>query len=1334
MPPPRKKRTVTVTSSSDHEEPEFVNGIGKLIIEPPKKPEPKPRKPKANDDPDAPKKPRGRPRKSAQNDDDAAAPKPRRKRKSIVEDEEGSPPEKRKRKPRKSVEAEDDYGSSDDKPSKKSKLKIHEPTYNLQQDTYLTQLPREESPPWAIRPARWQKQDPPPPPKPMFQNFNPLPKAYPPPPPPPPRQTSFPPVSRPGPVQTKSTRPPSSPPDPFEASSPNSLYDLSPKVRPAGQSKSPQFRVPIRAASVVNSGSKVSPKRPEPAPDPTPVPAECPSSPPNIPKQSEFDDDFGSAIFDDFDEERDIPQATKQMPPPTLPTRTARNPTQQVPQGRPEDAHDIEAELADLPSDAFSDSGFSFPDEVQEQETAPAQAIEITSSQIASQTALEIAPRRLVAPLNGLRQTTLFGREAPVPQSQANKRYSYAREEPPTHHELDEEALQTWVYPMNIGTIRDYQYNIVHRGLFHNLLVALPTGLGKTFIAATVMLNWLRWTKKSQVLFVAPTKPLVSQQVEACLNIAGIPRSQTTLLTGDTPPALRQQEWETKRVFFMTPQTVVNDLAKGIADPKRIVLVIFDEAHRATGGYAYVEIVKFIRRFNTSFRILALTATPGATVEAVQKVIDSLEISKVEIRTENSLDIRQFVHLRNVEKRVLRDNRDILVCTNLFSKAVQPVLDKLNQQNAYWSRDPMKLSLYGLTQARSEWSRSQAGRNATGPVRGMVNTLFMTLTSLARPVDLLKYHGIRPFYVLLKDFKNDATTKTKKQVTDHPSFVKLMDTLRNWTDDREYIGHPKLEFLRERVLNHFLDAGEGTDASGSKTRIMVFAHWRDSAEDIVRVLKLSSPMIRPHVFVGQAAAKNSEAMDQKKQLEVVQKFKAGEYNTLVATSIGEEGLDIGEVDLIVCYDSKASPIRMLQRMGRTGRKRQGNILLLMMAGKEEDDSEKAKDAYNKMQEKIANGDEFNFHTDLARRIVPRGLDPKVDKKEVEIPIENSQPDLPEPKRGGRAPKKQPKKFHMPDGVMDGFVKASTMKGGDVDELGNTRVKARKTKKPAYVDPTEERVSANQVYLSQQEEKNLERQYQNVHDEDGDLEIPPLDLGAHPASQRVLLPTKYVPSSRASLAFVGTMNAIHDADHLRIEAFKRNYHASNFDGWRSADEDSEVEVVNGGDYEDPATPARSRNRISDMVMEADESSPPPTDPRMRIATQGINLGTQHTDGFDEPEDEQLDSELLSFIADDNEEVQVFSSSLPGRPRKPVKLFSDSQDYDDDPRHNQHGYANEDDEEDDLPDIGALLKKPGHRISRGQATAKVAASSSDSEDDEVVRQPQRRRLVVEDSETD
>ena len=52
----------------------------------------------------------------------------------------------------------------------------------------------------------------------------------------------------------------------------------------------------------------------------------------------------------------------------------------------------------------------------------------------------------------------------------------------------DRLAAKTWIYPLNKPK-RDYQYNIAKKCLLENTLVALPTGLGKTFIAGVVMLN-----------------------------------------------------------------------------------------------------------------------------------------------------------------------------------------------------------------------------------------------------------------------------------------------------------------------------------------------------------------------------------------------------------------------------------------------------------------------------------------------------------------------------------------------------------------------------------------------------------------------------------------------------------------------------------------------------------------------------------------------------------------------------------------------------------------------------------------------------------------------------
>ncbi|KAK4148511.1 hypothetical protein C8A00DRAFT_38916 [Chaetomidium leptoderma] len=746
----------------------------------------------------------------------------------------------------------------------------------------------------------------------------------------------------------------------------------------------------------------------------------------------------------------------------------------------------------DLPSDAFDSS--------------PEKSSRATP--ISNNAHSHRPPAQAQSQSQSFRQTTLWGgtvRDGRAPGSQAPNSRPFRADLPPevpTHHELEHHELSTWVYPLNLGPIRDYQFSIVKNGLFSNTLVALPTGLGKTFIAATIMLNYFRWTKRAKLIFVAPTKPLASQQVQACLSIAGIPRSQATLLTGETPPVLRQGEWENKRLFFMTPQTLMNDLSKGYADPKSIVLLVIDEAHRATGDYAYVKVVEFIRRFSKSIRILALTATPGSTVEGVQDIIDNLGISHIEIRTEESIDIRQYVHSRNIDTVTFDPSDEMHEVRDLFSKALKPLVDKLSSQNIYYGRDPMSLTTFGLLKSRNEWLAGP-GKHVNQGMKFMMMAVFGILQSLAHSIKLLNFHGIKPFYNSIAEFrateegKPGQGSKLKRQLLADEDFQKMMTMIERWIKIDAFNGHPKLTYLCETLVNHFLDAGEN-----SNTRAIVFSEYRDSAEEIVRLLN-SQPLIRATVFVGQADSKRSEGMKQKQQIETIEKFKAGDFNVLVATSIGEEGLDIGQVDLIVCYDASASPIRMLQRMGRTGRKRAGSIVLLLMKGKEEEKFMDAKDNYQKMQQLICDGDGFTFRHDLSTRIVPRDIRPEVDKRHVDIPIENSQnPSLPEPKKTAAGLRKKPakKKFNMPDGVETGFTKASL--------FGLAGEKAAKAPRPpAETDFLVEVPELEKVLLSKSQTNRFERLYKSLpkapFDKIQELGFDDINLGADPAAQRLL---------------------------------------------------------------------------------------------------------------------------------------------------------------------------------------------------------------------------------------
>ena len=907
--------------------------------------------------------------------------------------------------------------------------------------------------------------------------------------------------------------------------------------------------------------------------------------------------------------------------------------------------------LADLPSDAFSSPSPPRPD------MSTNSRLVLSQQDNRQDWATQPPPQRLAAPQTNLRQVTLFGTQAEEVSTQSNRKRNWPvanREEPATHHKLDIEAMKTWVFPMNLGGIRDYQYSIVARGLYHNLLVALPTGLGKTFIAATIMLNWFRWTRDAQIVFVAPTKPLVSQQVKACFDIAGIPRSNTTMLTGGISPGLRAEEWLRKRVFFMTPQTIINDLKTGICDPKRIVLLVVDEAHRATGNYAYVEVVKFLQRFNTSFRVLALTATPGASIEKVQEVIDGLGISRVEIRTEESIDIRQYVYSRRIDT-VLFDNSDeIVMIMEMFAKALQPVLNKLNAMNAYWAKDPMTLTAYGCDQARRKWML-EAGQKANMGVKGMVNTIFSLLASLAHGIELLKFHGIGPFYHKVLAFRNETEaggekgSKYRKQINESESFRTMMTRVHAWINNPDFVGHPKLEYLQSVVLNHFLDAGDGKgETAPSSTRIMVFAHFRDSAEEIAKVLKRNDPIVRPRVFVGQANSKGSEGMDQKTQLDVIESFKKGVFNTLVATSIGEEGLDIGEVDLIVCYDASASPIRMLQRMGRTGRKRAGNIVVTLMKGKEENNFIKAKDNYEKMQQKISLGTEFAFHDEQNRRIIPREIQPAVDKRVIEIPPENTQSDLPEPKVKGRKPKRPAKKFHMPDGVRTGFVKASRFdndEASDDDSVSaSPRGKLKKTLEPEPIP------SLDEVALNTAEEREFIRNYLDIKGDTPQLvSIPRND--AFPEIQRSLRRTKYVNHGIATKRFVSMLSTVHSMTEMASKDYERTLHPEDKKQGLAQEEQRQVY------FKDPPTRSLQDEDLSSKVTRAFTASAEraPGGPRAlgAMATTRNELSSSNNNATDQ------DLDQVSVISSPPLSTNLSKPLASHKPlKRPVASNSDS----------------------------------------------------------------------------
>ena len=522
---------------------------------------------------------------------------------------------------------------------------------------------------------------------------------------------------------------------------------------------------------------------------------------------------------------------------------------------------------------------------------------------------------------------------------------------------VDPEAKDTWIYPTNYP-VRDYQKNIVESALFQNTLVCLPTGLGKTLIASVVMYNYYRWFPGGKIIFMAPTKPLVEQQVKACHQIMSIPLEVTARLDGSTKAEDRKTLWQERQLFFCTPQTFRNDCSKNFVDLKKVVCLVFDEAHRATGNYAYVTSIQHVLQGNEHFRVLALSATPGSKREGVQAVMDNLLISHIEVRGDDDPDVRKYTHTKMIEFfEVKEKKRGVTERLRLaWVDIYRPTVRRLVARNILFNGDPEKLTKSSAWMACNRFRETifqgaglpgmsmQEAKNYLSQVQFMI--------SLAHAHDLLKGHGLGSFVESLNKMADSIQNTRQSYGLKHDIITSMrfkavhreaQTLLENGT-----VQHPKVTALIDLLKDHFTRAKN----CGKETKAIIFTEFRSSVDNLLEELDHMRPLVQAEGFVGQAGSSSTKVSDgrkkkkktdgakttgrvrgkgmtQKEQQRVMKEFREGKHNVLICTCIGEEGLDIGQVDLIVAFDAVGSPTRMTQRFGRTGRKRAGRVVVLM---------------------------------------------------------------------------------------------------------------------------------------------------------------------------------------------------------------------------------------------------------------------------------------------------------------------------------------------------------------------------------------------------------------------
>jgi Fanconi anemia group M protein len=485
--------------------------------------------------------------------------------------------------------------------------------------------------------------------------------------------------------------------------------------------------------------------------------------------------------------------------------------------------------------------------------------------------------------------------------------------------------------------LRDYQVEAAWASNDANTLVVLPTGLGKTIVAllhvAKVITELNDEHRGGMIIILAPTRALLVQHQRTFQERLTLPADHVEIIDGGMGPAKRKAFYlglpDEPFVFMMTPQTLSNDLLKDRFPRGRLVDLVFDEAHHAREDHPYVLIYKDLKEKGFSPRILAMTASPGDSEDAITSLCETLDIdpSKAIFKDRDDADVKPYVHPLYVARTGVA-----------FPEEWRSIQDCLMQSMA----EPIAwLVLAGVTEAdvlngkkyKKEIPRSYfldlfkkytAGDGASPGAMKIMSRL-ATCIKIHHAIELLEAEGLEAVLkyheTMLKSFKKQATKATAAVLAD-PWFNRAIEQGQAIVKSKDHAltYHPKLVVLGDQV-KQFLDRNPSS-------RILIFATYRTSISMIVDYLG-SNKQVRAHRFVGQATKTTTDkGMDRKKQTAILDKFRSGAFNVLVATSVAEEGLDIAECDLVIFYETVATVIRFIQRVGRTARKHAGNVFVL----------------------------------------------------------------------------------------------------------------------------------------------------------------------------------------------------------------------------------------------------------------------------------------------------------------------------------------------------------------------------------------------------------------------
>lgn len=462
-----------------------------------------------------------------------------------------------------------------------------------------------------------------------------------------------------------------------------------------------------------------------------------------------------------------------------------------------------------------------------------------------------------------------------------------------------------------------------------NTMIVAPTALGKTIVATLVAADRLEKVKNFKILVLAPSKPLAIQHESTFKEFLTVPCSS---ITGAVKTDERVKRWEESQIICATPQTVESDLLKGRYSLKDVSLVVFDECHHGVGSYSYVYLASRYVKESKFNLILGLTASPGSDKEKIKEVCDNLYIQSIVVKTEEDNDVRPYFNPVAIDWVRVKMSSELEKIKTHVDKALKIRLKGLKNMGVIRTVSVNKLD---ILKARGRVQSAIA--RSVNPKKECFQaiSILSAVINIQHSQELIETQGVVTFNKYVARLRKKKTKAAKSLIQD-PNFGKAIYLARE--AEKHGLEHPKLKKVTDIIKKELGQNGQTKlqsdryvkDADQKSSKIMVFTQYRDSLEMIHQ--KLEKEGIKSAKFFGQASRDGEKGLTQKEQKEIIKAFKIGEYDVLLSTSVAEEGIDIPAVDLVILYEPVPSEVRMIQRRGRTGRKRSGRVKVLITNG------------------------------------------------------------------------------------------------------------------------------------------------------------------------------------------------------------------------------------------------------------------------------------------------------------------------------------------------------------------------------------------------------------------